>query len=167
MTVLTRTRLRGAVVTMLAVVELATTGCASGGAGRGDDPTGEDTRDAAGKTQAQVANLSLKDEFDSAGERYEHGQAVLAAAQRQIRTAPGTGTVETSARCLPATPRSARHRTARSRRTPTPSEASASSDPTARPARSRTSNRGSATSMQKDGGRAARRSGRTTRSGPG
>lgn len=46
--------------------------------------TGEDTRDAAGKTQAQVANLSLKDEFDSAGERYEHGQAVLAAAQQQI-----------------------------------------------------------------------------------
>lgn len=84
MTVLTRTRLRGAVVTMLAAVELATNGCASGGAGRGDDVTGEDTRDAAGKTQAQVANLSLKDEFDSAGERYEHGQAVLAAAQQQI-----------------------------------------------------------------------------------
>ncbi len=77
MTVPTRTRLRGAAVTMLAAVELATTGCASGGAGRGDDVTGEDTRDAAGKTQAQVANLSLKDEFDSAGERYERDQGEL------------------------------------------------------------------------------------------
>lgn len=79
-----RPRLRGAIVTMLAAVVLATTGCASSGAGRGGDVTGQDAQDAAGKTQAQVADLSLQDEFELAGERYEHGQAVLAAAQRQI-----------------------------------------------------------------------------------
>lgn len=73
-----RLRPRGTIVTVLAAVVLATTGCASDGGG------GQDARDAAGRTQAQVADLSLQDEFELAGERYEHGQAVLAAAQRQI-----------------------------------------------------------------------------------
>ncbi|PZF58152.1 hypothetical protein DEJ23_04415 [Curtobacterium sp. MCSS17_008] len=69
---------------MLAAVVLATTGCASGGAGSGDNLTGQGARDAAGMTQAQVAGLSSEDEFELAGERYDHGQAVLAAAQEQI-----------------------------------------------------------------------------------
>ncbi len=76
-----RPRLRGAIVTVLAATVLATTGCASGGAGC---VPGQDARDAAGTTQAQGADRSLRDEFELAGERYEHGQAVLAAAQRQV-----------------------------------------------------------------------------------
>lgn len=84
MTVEIRPRLRHAIVAMLAAVVLATTGCASGGARRGDDAAGQDARDAAGKTQAQVTDRSLQEEFELAGERYEHGQEVLAAAQEQI-----------------------------------------------------------------------------------
>ncbi|WIA99591.1 hypothetical protein [Curtobacterium sp. MCBA15_012] len=76
-----RPRLRGAIVTVLAATVLATTGCASGGAGC---VPGQDARDAAGTTQAQGADRSLQDEFELAGERYEHGQALLAAAQRRI-----------------------------------------------------------------------------------
>ncbi len=73
-----RLRPRCAITTVLAAVVLATTGCASDGGGA------QDARDAAGRTQAQDADLSLQDEFELAGERYEHGQAVLATAQRQI-----------------------------------------------------------------------------------
>ncbi|WIJ44828.1 hypothetical protein [Curtobacterium citreum] len=73
-----RLRPRGTIVTVLAAVVLVTTGCAS------DSGGGQGARDAAGRTQAQGADLSLQDEFELAGERYEHGQAVLAAAQRQI-----------------------------------------------------------------------------------
>ncbi len=73
-----RLRPRGTIVTVLAAVVLVTTGCAS------DSGDGQGARDAAGRTQAQGADLSLQDEFELAGERYEHGQAVLAAAQRQI-----------------------------------------------------------------------------------
>lgn len=88
MTVLKRLRLSGAIVTLLAALVLATTGCATNGAEKGDVVTGQDTRDAAGMTRAQVEELSIEDEFRLAGERYEHGQAVLAAAQERISDGP-------------------------------------------------------------------------------
>ena len=68
----------GAVVLSVVTV-LAVSGCASGAGS-----AGEDARDAAGLTQAEVAGLSLEEEFGLASERYVEMQGVLEEAQLQI-----------------------------------------------------------------------------------
>ena len=66
---------------MLSVVTvLAVSGCASGAGAAG----GHERRDAAGLTQAEVAGLSLEEEFGLASERYVEMQGVLEEAQLQI-----------------------------------------------------------------------------------
>jgi hypothetical protein len=67
-------------VVLSVVTVLAVSGCASGaGSARGDEP-----RDAAGLTQAEVAGLSLEEEFGLASERYSEIEGVLEEAQLQV-----------------------------------------------------------------------------------
>jgi len=68
---------------------LVTTGCAAS-AEDGDDMVGQDARDAAGMTRAEVADLSLEDEFGLASERYDEMQGVLEEAQVRISDGPWT-----------------------------------------------------------------------------
>jgi hypothetical protein len=70
---------------LLSVVTVcAVSGCASGaGSVLGDEP-----RDMAGLTQAEVAGMSLEDEFGLASERYVEMQGVLEEAQLQISDGP-------------------------------------------------------------------------------
>ena len=66
-------------VVLSVVTVLAVAGCASGAGS-----TGEDARDAAGLTQAEVAGMSLEDEFGLAAERYSEIESVLEEAQLQV-----------------------------------------------------------------------------------
>jgi hypothetical protein len=73
----------GAVVLSVVTV-FAVAGCASGaGAVLGDE-----AQDAAGLTQAEVAEMRLEEEFGLASERYVEMQGVLEAAQLQISDGP-------------------------------------------------------------------------------
>jgi len=67
------------VVVLSVVTVLAVAGCASGAGSAGDD-----ARDAAGLTQAEVVGMSLEDEFGLAAERYVEMQGVLEEAQLQV-----------------------------------------------------------------------------------
>jgi hypothetical protein len=70
-------------VVLSVVTVLAVAGCASGaGSARGDEP-----RDAAGLTRAEVAELSLEEEFGLASERYVEMQGLLEEAQLQTSDA--------------------------------------------------------------------------------
>ncbi|MDY0945702.1 hypothetical protein SOM11_06845 [Frigoribacterium sp. CFBP9039] len=69
--------LRAVVLSVVTVFAVA--GCASGAGA-----AGEDARDAAGLTQAEVAGMSLEDEFGLAAERYSEIEAVLEEAQLQV-----------------------------------------------------------------------------------
>ncbi|MDY0891708.1 hypothetical protein [Frigoribacterium sp. CFBP9030] len=66
-------------VVLSVVTVLAVAGCASGAGS-----TGEDARDAAGLTQAEVAGMSLEDEFGLAADRYSEIESVLEEAQLQV-----------------------------------------------------------------------------------
>ncbi|MCJ0701439.1 hypothetical protein FRIG_09885 [Frigoribacterium faeni] len=66
-------------VVLSVVTVLAVAGCASGAGS-----TGEDARDAAGLTQAEVAGMSLEDEFGLAADRYLEIESVLEEAQLQV-----------------------------------------------------------------------------------
>jgi hypothetical protein len=67
-------------VVLSVVTVLAVAGCASGaGSARGDEP-----RDAAGLTRAEVAEASLEEEFGLASERYSEIEGVLEEAQLQV-----------------------------------------------------------------------------------
>lgn len=83
MSVLRTTTRRRVVIAALAALLLATAGCATS-TGRGNDVAEQGARDAAGATRQQVERMSLREEFDLAGERYERGQALLADAQARI-----------------------------------------------------------------------------------
>jgi hypothetical protein len=70
-------------VLLSVVTVLAVAGCASGAGS-----AGEDAPDSAGMTQAEVAGMSLEDEFGLASERYVEMQGVLEEAQLQISDGP-------------------------------------------------------------------------------
>lgn len=80
-------RLHHVAALVATILVLVTTGCASS-AENGDDVAGQDARDVAGMTQAQVAESSLEDEFGSASERYVEMEGVLEEAQLQISDGP-------------------------------------------------------------------------------
>jgi hypothetical protein len=69
-------------VLLSVVTVLAVAGCASGAGS-----AGEDAPDSAGMTQAEVAELSLEEEFGLASERYVEMQGLLEEAQLQISDA--------------------------------------------------------------------------------
>jgi len=80
-------RLHHVAALVATVLVLVTTGCASS-AQNGDDVAGQDARDAAGMTQAEVADSSAEEEFGLASERYVEMQGVLEEAQLQISDGP-------------------------------------------------------------------------------
>jgi hypothetical protein len=66
-------------VLLSVVTVLAVAGCASGAGS-----AGEDAPDSAGMTQAEVAGMSLEEEFGLASERYSEIEGVLEEAQLQV-----------------------------------------------------------------------------------
>jgi hypothetical protein len=70
-------------VVLSVVTVLAVAGCASGAGAAG----GDERRDVAGMTQAEVAELSLEEEFGLASERYVEMQGLLEEAQLQTSDA--------------------------------------------------------------------------------
>jgi hypothetical protein len=79
-------RLHHVAALVATILVLVTTGCAAS-AKNGDDVVRQDARDAAGLTQAEVAGMSLEDEFGLASERYVEMQGLLEEAQLQISDA--------------------------------------------------------------------------------
>ena len=78
-----RRRLSDVVTLSTVALVLAITGCAAD-VDKGDDVTGQDQRDSAGLTQAEVAELSLEEEFGLASDRYSEIESVLEEAQLQV-----------------------------------------------------------------------------------
>ncbi|MBD8704424.1 hypothetical protein SOM11_06860 [Frigoribacterium sp. CFBP9039] len=76
-------RLHHVAALVATILVLVTTGCGTN-AKNGDDVVRQGGRDAAGLTQAEVAGMSLEDEFGLASERYVKMQGLLEEAQLQI-----------------------------------------------------------------------------------
>ena len=76
--------LRGALAGASAVLALGLGACSAMTGESMQSSSSSQVRDAAGQTQAEVAKLSPKEEFELYGQRYEHANKYLEQAQRAL-----------------------------------------------------------------------------------